>query len=259
MQDDKVNILVLEDEGIVAMALEDTLESQGYGVAGLADNGREALDIMKRNSVDLALLDIHVKGDWDGVETARKLTGLKDIPFIFLTAFSDEETISRARDTMPHAYLVKPYQPQNLLIAIDLALHNFQLLKSSPNTILSVKPDQAPPLNEPKDDLLVFNHSIFIRQNYKYVKIIAADIMYLEVSGNHTWIKTSHKKYIVRYGLQTLLEKFNAEIFVRVHRSFAINFHYVSSFDASSVFVNDVEIPLGRMYKDEFLNRLRLL
>lgn len=259
MKDEKVNILVLEDEGIVALSLEETLQSQGYQVAGLVDNGKEALDIVKNNPVDLALLDIHVKGDWDGVETARKIVAFKDIPFIYLTAFSDEETISCAKDTIPSAYLVKPFQPQNLLIAIDLAMHNFQLMKSSTGKDLEIKPGEKPHLTGTESDLLVFNHSIFIKQNHRFVKIVVTDIVWLEVSGNHTWIVTNHKKYIVRNGLQTVLEKLNTDYFVRVHRSFAINIKRISSFDANSVFINEMEIPIGRIYKDDFFNRLPLL
>src|SRR3546814_1869227 len=70
----KLSVLIVEDEAIVALGLEDTLQQEGYKVAGVADNGKEALDIVNRESVDLDLLDIHIKGDWDGIERSEEHT-----------------------------------------------------------------------------------------------------------------------------------------------------------------------------------------
>src|SRR3546814_16072893 len=134
----KLSVLMGEDEAIVAVGLEDTLQQEGYKVAGVDDNGKEALDIVNRESVDLVLLDIHIKGDWDGIETARRLTEVREMPLIYLTAFSDSETVERARPTLPAAYLTKPYQARHLLITIHLALHNFPLRKQHPRKINSL-------------------------------------------------------------------------------------------------------------------------
>src|SRR5690348_915471 len=106
--EDKLNILIAEDEGITALSLEDELQLEGYNVAGIADNGGEAVNIMKTQTVDLALLDIHLKGDWDGIETAQQLKAIKNIPLIYLTAYSDNITLERAKQTAPAAYLIKP-------------------------------------------------------------------------------------------------------------------------------------------------------
>lgn len=259
MQNEKVNILVLEDDGIVALGLEDTLLTEGYHVSGIADNGREALDMLKKHPVDLALLDIHVKGDWDGVDTAKKITEFREIPFIYLTAFSDEETIRRARDTSPSAYLVKPYQPQNLAIAIDLALHNFEMRKSFPEKKFVITPGDHSSLSDQKDDLLVFNQTVFVKQNYKFLKLDPENILYLEADGNHTLIITASKKYVVRHSIQSLLDKLNLSYIARTHRSFAVNLKQLSSFDANSVFVSHYEIPFGRLYKEDFFNSLNRL
>jgi CheY-like chemotaxis protein len=124
MKNEKVRILILEDEGIQAMGLEETLEKHGYEVAYIADNGKEALEFMSRQAVDLALLDIHIKGDMDGIETAWKIKDFASIPIIYLTAYMDHETVRRAEETAPAAYLTKPYRELNLINSIEAALQN---------------------------------------------------------------------------------------------------------------------------------------
>lgn len=255
----KVNILIVEDEGIVALALEDTLQLEGYQVCGIADNGKEALRIAEKETIDLVLLDIQLKGDWDGIETARRLTALKEIPFIYLTAFSDDETLERAKETTPAAYLIKPYQPRNLLIAIDLALHNFAFHKSSAVPVVSISGNGFASEITEKEPVLCFNDAIFIKQNYKFIKVSLNDIYYLEAENNHTHIITKDKNFIVRHPLNVVMDKFDRQYFIRVHRSYAINMDHLDTFNNHSIFLKDHEIPLGRNYKEEFLQRFDFL
>lgn len=257
--EDKVNILIVEDEGIVALSLEDTLQMEGYQVAGIADNGKEALRILKKGVVDLLLLDIQIKGDWDGIETARQLTAVKDIPFIYLTAFSDDETVKRAKDTTPAAYLVKPYQSRNLLIAIDIALHNFAFRKANPSRIIPLYPNKPAHIPGQKEGILCFNDAIFIKQNSKFNKVRLQDIDFLEAEGNYTHIITKDSKYTLRYTLNDTLEKLKYAHFVRVHRSYAINMQHLDTFSDISVFVGEKELPLGRHYKEGFLRKFNFL
>ncbi|WP_421908968.1 response regulator [Methanolacinia petrolearia] len=92
-------ILVVEDEVMVAMTLEDTLEALGYEVAGTVDNGRDAIRLAAEKKPDLILMDIRIRGDIDGIETADRISGSMDIPVVFLTAHSDEQTLMRALKT----------------------------------------------------------------------------------------------------------------------------------------------------------------
>ncbi len=120
----EVNILLVEDEPILAMDLADRLEEEGYRVVGIASNGRKALELYQTNTVDLVLCDIVVKGDWDGIETARHLLAKRPVPIIYLTATTDRETLERAKHTYPAAYLNKPFHLSSLRNAIELAVHN---------------------------------------------------------------------------------------------------------------------------------------
>jgi CheY-like chemotaxis protein len=120
--EEKFRILIVEDEGIQAMALEETLERNGYIVAGIADHGFEAMEMIQYEPVDLVILDVNIKGQWDGIETAKQILSVKQIPFIYLTAYMDDITHQRAEETGPVAYLNKPYQEAKLLNAVKNAL-----------------------------------------------------------------------------------------------------------------------------------------
>ena len=120
----KPKILIVEDEGIQAMALEETLERNGYEVVGIADHGLEAVEIFQHNLVDLVILDVNIKGDWDGIETAKQIQSVKKTPFIYLTAYMDSVTHQRAEETGPLAYLNKPYQEGKLLLALGKVFPN---------------------------------------------------------------------------------------------------------------------------------------
>jgi len=116
-------ILIVEDEVIIAMALEDSVHDFGYTVAGRATTGQRAIDLAMETRPDLALIDIRLNGDMDGIEAAEKIYGRLKIPVIFLTAYSDEETLSRAIRTNPYGYLIKPIRPRELYTTIETSIY----------------------------------------------------------------------------------------------------------------------------------------
>jgi len=104
-----ISVLIVEDEIIVAADLQESLEQEDYNIVGIANNGLSAVELIRENDVDLVLLDINIKGDWDGIETSRQIARYKTVPFIYLTAYADDYTFNRAKDTLPSAYLLKPF------------------------------------------------------------------------------------------------------------------------------------------------------
>lgn len=116
------DILVVEDEAIIAEDLRTTLQGLGYVVANTAASAEEALQSVAERRPDLALLDIRIKGEIDGISTADRLREL-GIPVIFLTSYSDESTLQRARAAQPFGYLLKPFDERTLRAAIEMALH----------------------------------------------------------------------------------------------------------------------------------------
>jgi PAS domain S-box-containing protein len=115
-------ILIVDDEVVVAEAIRRQLRSLGYLVVGMVATGTEAVQLAGEHRPDLILMDIKLKGSMDGIEAAETILARYSIPVIYLTAFSDEETLERARPTLPLAYLIKPFVSSDLRAAVELAL-----------------------------------------------------------------------------------------------------------------------------------------
>jgi DNA-binding LytR/AlgR family response regulator len=126
-------IVIAEDEQIVAFEIENRVKNMGYKVAGVFDNGQEVLDFFEKNTADLVIMDIKLKGDMTGIETAEKLLETNDIPIIYLTAYSDDITIDKAKKTMAYNYLVKPINERQLQINLEMALakHDLEMKRTS--------------------------------------------------------------------------------------------------------------------------------
>jgi len=116
-------ILIVEDETLVGMELKETLERFGYRVPGMVQQGEDVPEAIIIHKPDLILMDIRLKGFQDGIETAYMVGGEFEVPFVFLSAYSDDETLTRALGTRAYGYLVKPYDEKTLRTTIELALH----------------------------------------------------------------------------------------------------------------------------------------
>ncbi|MDO9549909.1 MAG: response regulator [Methanoregula sp.] len=123
----QATIFIAEDELIEAEDIRTTLEKQGYPVAGIARSGESVLEILKEIKPDLVLMDIHLAGTLDGIDTAEKIRNLYHIPVIFLTAHADETTLSRAKVTEPYGYVLKPFDERELHSAIEMALYKHRM------------------------------------------------------------------------------------------------------------------------------------
>jgi CheY-like chemotaxis protein len=119
----KVKILIVEDESVIALQLQKTLENFGYAVCSIADSGEEALMKAEEEKPDLVLMDIFLKGKVDGIEAGSRIQIRFDIPVIFLSAFMDDGLLERAKTAKPFGYLVKPFQEKELHAAIELGLY----------------------------------------------------------------------------------------------------------------------------------------
>ncbi|ALA59112.1 response regulator [Nitrospira moscoviensis] len=122
----QANILIVEDEAVVAADLADKLERAGYGVVGAASRGEQAVRMAKANPPDLVLMDIRLAGPLDGVTTAECLKAFADMPVVFLTAHSDRDTLKRASLTEPFGYILKPFDERDLVTQIEIALYKHQ-------------------------------------------------------------------------------------------------------------------------------------
>lgn len=119
-------IFIIEDEAITALDIKKTLEKLNYEIVGIKDRGEDAIKQIDKLKPDIILMDISLKGELDGIETARILNIHKKIPIVYLTAHSDEETIERSKTTNPYGYLLKPLNDRDLNSCLRMALYRFE-------------------------------------------------------------------------------------------------------------------------------------
>ena len=124
---DKAKILIVEDESIVALNIKNRLEELGYAVVAMLNSGEAALQVVDHNRPDLVLMDIKLKGTVDGIEAAALIRSRFQIPVVYLTAYSDEETVDRAKFTEPYGYILKPFEARDLCTTIEVSLHKHQM------------------------------------------------------------------------------------------------------------------------------------
>ena len=118
-------ILIVEDERIIAIDLQRRLENFGYRVTGVAATGPQAIDSVENDPPDIILMDIMLSGDMDGIDTAEIVKERFEIPVMFLTAYSDEKTLQRAKHVEPLGYILKPFKEKELYTSIDIALYKY--------------------------------------------------------------------------------------------------------------------------------------
>lgn len=245
---DQPKILIVEDEMIIAANISLELNNLGYEVIGIITRGEEALLHIKHQQPDILLLDINLKGELDGIETAKEMQKKHNIPIIYLTANADDANFNRAKETHPYAFITKPFKKLDLKRAIELTLSQ---LKSTDSDELEMHPTT--------EEAFVLNDSIFVRQSSSMVKIYIKDIFYIEAQRNYCKIFTNKKEHLLVITLKEMDEKLPSKHFLRVHRSYIINISQVSEILTTHLVISNKAIPLNKVMKDELLKRLQTI
>ncbi len=234
----KLNVVIVEDEMIIAEDIADILEGGGYKVCGIGKSYQTGIDLVKRHNPDILLLDIKLKGDKDGVDLAQTIRSDYNIPFVFISSHSDPSTVKRAAAANPYGYLIKPFDDKDVLVAIEIALANFA--KESPF---------------PADNFIL-NNCLFIRQNNMAIKLAMDDIAYIKADGNYSVIQTHDKNYVLRSTLKDLAPKLVNGNFYRTHKSFIVNLSKITAVNSDYVFINEEKLPIGRSQYHELMEYL---
>ncbi len=252
---DKVKIMIVEDETIVALDLSMRLQKEGYEVVGIAASSDDAVALFTEQQPDLVLMDINIKGKKDGIETAKELKKIQEVPLIFLTAFSQNEYVNRAKAVNPSAYLVKPFNNDSLHTSIQIAIHNFAV----PGKSTDPRPPADAKEETGKETLLFFNNYFFVKHNYRFNKFSIDELLFAESDNNYIKLVTTNKKLALRVSLQYIADKFKHPALVRVHRGYIVNIKNIDSFNEEEIIIGPHQIPIGRNYKDEFLKSFKYL
>jgi DNA-binding LytR/AlgR family response regulator len=244
----KTSVLVVEDEVIIAKDLSLTLNKLGYTVVGNCMSGEEAILMTEKKNPDIILMDIMLKGEITGIETAIEIRDRFHIPVVFITAYSDEDTISSANKSAPFGYIVKPFKANDLRATIETALNRFneeQALKKENEMLYKLTKSDGK------------RNVLFIKAESKLLKLRLKDIVHIEALKDYVNIFTVNNKYVVRSTMKGIQDKLPAERFVRVHRSFIVAVDKVSSIDHAMVTLdNSATVPLGGLYKEQFLDKI---
>jgi CheY-like chemotaxis protein len=115
-------ILIVEDDDVIARVADWRLKNLGYTVCGRASTGTEAMALVANTQPDLVLMDINLRGDIDGIESAKMIKKEFPVPVVYLTSHSDGPTLERAKETKPDGFIIKPFEDNDLRVAIELAL-----------------------------------------------------------------------------------------------------------------------------------------
>lgn len=230
-----IHIAIVEDEMIIASDMEDMLLELGYTVSGIATSYAEGLELTQQETLpDLFLLDITLNGFKNGIDLAYELQRLR-IPHIFITSHEDHTMISRAKETLPYGYLIKPFTKQDLYAAIEMAVSHLHQTR---------KPN-----------------SMFLPFGRGKQKIGLTDILFIKASGNYVEIRTKTQRIALRKNLKEFEAKLPANHpFIRVHKSYLVNMHQIVSFNQMEIKLNDeTQIPIGRTFLPEVKSLLERL
>ncbi len=228
---------------IIALGIINALKDLGYETTEPANNYTQALAMIANEKPDILLLDIHLSGHKDGIDLAGTVRRDFSMPIIFLTANADAATVERAKETMPDAYLIKPFREKELFTSIELCLSNFSKKKDTRTT---------------DDDHYKIKDALFIKQGHLFHKVKLDDILYIEADNIYVNVYTQSAKMMVRSTLQDYMAVIGSKNFFRVHRSYAVNIPHIQSINSEYLVINNKEIPVAKAYREELFSFLKL-
>lgn len=215
-----MNVLIVEDQLLVADYLSSIITEAQHTVIGTANNLENAIQFIGPE-LDLVLLDIFLANNDIGIDLSVTLHQA-NIPFLYITANNSATTLQLAAQSNPAGYISKPFNKTDVLAALAIAY----------NKLLSSK------------------QCITIKSSKGNVKILQADVFYLESSSAYINIFTVDKMYVNRQTLKEFSQEVNNPIFLRIHRSYIINKQKVSSISASHLYLGNYKVPYSRSYKE---------
>jgi DNA-binding LytR/AlgR family response regulator len=227
-----LKILVVEDEYITQKTICNYLTEIGYEVVTAVMNANNAIEILNTKNVDFAILDINIKGEKNGIWLGNYISENFTLPHLYLTAYSDTETIKKALETKPFGYLVKPFQKHDLFTSIEIAILNFTKNQTSKEK------------------------HILVKHNEVYTKINFDTILFIESDKNYLILNCEDESYRYRSTI-TDFENLMPNYFIKTHKRFIINCQKVKEFSTNLILINDFKIPISKTFKELVINKLK--
>ncbi len=237
----KVSVLIVEDEPLYADQIEMLLDRLGYVLFGVLDESTDVLARLEVSIPDLILMDVHIKGAYDGIELTEKIHERFALPVIFITSLKDDMTFNRASRTDAVNFIVKPFDELQLQRAIELALKK-NILSQNNNEMSSQTPESH----------------FFVRQNQSLERVDIQDVIFIKADVNYCVIYLEDKKYVLKVSLTELSKRLPSNQFLLTHRSYLVNQKKITSVNLKegTVLVGGRSIPLSRRNKAMVLQAL---
>lgn len=242
-----IQILIVEDEMIIAANISLQLTELGYQISGIIPRGEDALNHIKSNLPDIVLIDIQLKGELDGIETAQKMQELhSNLAIIYLTANADEANFNRAKSTHPYAFISKPFKKLDLQRSIELTINRLKC-----NIITPPKGAKT------ENSTFVLKECLFVRHQETMVKVDIKAIRYIEAERNYCRIFSTEREYLLVATLKDMDKKLSQKHFFRIHRSYIINLSRIDEIAGTHVVISKKAIPMSKGMRPELLKRLQ--
>lgn len=245
-------IFIVEDDSIQAHAIGEMLEEKGYEIAGIAHDASTALAEIPHAKADILILDIHLENStMDGIGLLLAKPALKTMPIVFISAFKDKATLERVYATQPAAFLSKPFKFLDLYAAVEIACGKPQQKQTEKDLEDSQKKSSS--------QLISIHGNLFIKTLKGYIRIRKEDVYYLEAQRSYTNIYTSEGKFEVSIAMGPFMEKLEALLLIRIHRSYTINSLALEKFDDYTVTVGGITLPISTTYKNNLKEAIKRL
>jgi DNA-binding LytR/AlgR family response regulator len=227
MTKSEFKILIVDDEVLIAYHIQKILKTSTFENSRMTHNKNNALLEIETFKPNLVLLDIRMEEDQTGIEIGKYLNeNFASIPFIYLTAHSDIVLMEQAFETNPFAYLTKPIKKADLFASVMLAY---------------------------KANKITLDY-FFIKDATGQVKVFYKELLFVKSENNYLEIHTFSKKYNIRMTLERFKIDFPFSDIIQTHRAYLINKTHIEKIEGNTLFIQGIQIPISRKYKDEVRN-----
>lgn len=239
-----VNILIAEDEVFVGKDIKLQLEEMGYKVCQIAASGEEAIRAVAIHSPDLIIMDINLNGQMDGIQAVEKIKfTFGDIPVIFLTSLTDDETFHRAKMTGPSVFLNKPFNEYELSRHIELAIFNTHQKQNTSDDYSGT----------------IIEQYVWIKDGFSYKKIPVKEVLIIKANGSYCEVITQEKSYTLSKSMREVNDRLDHSAFVKVHKSYIVNFEKIDEIEGATLSIGEHKVPIGKTHLQIFKEKLKLL
>ena len=220
---EKLNVFILEDSQEEIEILKIIL-SEDYTITSIATNYADAIKMFNAKRPDIAILDIFINGEREGIQFAKYIQKTHSIPVLFLTNSKDKISFAEAKKHNPYNYLLKPVDPQSLKFAIELAFEKHV--------------NQVGQLSTKEESALQIDNKLLIKKGNELIKVVVEDIFHIESEDKYCYIHTEDARFLVQKSLKSFAKTL-PDNFMSFHRKYLVNTNQIKS-----VFPTDYTLKL---------------